>query len=249
MGLLGTDYKFTGQREEASLGLYFFVARWFDPYLNRFTQPDTIVPLASQGTQAWDRYAYANNNPVRYNDPTGHMADDGEGGGSDGCTDPEYCENGKPKTTTDDDSNDDLVETLQKVATVTQDIATGIDAVFGLIELGLGVAGCIAFVEVGCIEGAGAGLLAGDIVFNLTGANGAETFFSGVSLAATVIADGLDDGQLGDASLTSAITFGMGAAMPDPIGDFVIDGYASGYNHGIFSGIGALFNGSPFFVK
>jgi hypothetical protein len=25
-----------------------------------------------QGGQAWDRYAYANNNPVRYNDPTGH---------------------------------------------------------------------------------------------------------------------------------------------------------------------------------
>jgi hypothetical protein len=49
----------------------------YDPYLNRFTQPDSIVPLASQGTQAWDRYAYANNNPVRYNDPTGHMIDDG----------------------------------------------------------------------------------------------------------------------------------------------------------------------------
>jgi len=41
-------------------------------YLNRWASPDSIVPLASQGTQAWDRYAYANNNPIRYNDPTGH---------------------------------------------------------------------------------------------------------------------------------------------------------------------------------
>ena len=28
-----------------------------DPYLNRFSQPDTDVP-ASQGTQGYDRYAY-----------------------------------------------------------------------------------------------------------------------------------------------------------------------------------------------
>ena len=43
-------------------------------YLNHFSQPDSIVPTSTQGTQAWDRYAYSNNNPVRYNDPTGHWA-------------------------------------------------------------------------------------------------------------------------------------------------------------------------------
>jgi RHS repeat-associated protein len=79
-GNLGTDYKFTGQREEASLGIYYFNARWFDPSLGRFTSPDSIVPTSTQGTQAWDRYGFVNNNPVRYNDPTGHMADEGDGG-------------------------------------------------------------------------------------------------------------------------------------------------------------------------
>ena len=49
--------------------------RHYDPALGRFTQPDTIVPEQAQGTQAWDRYAYVNNNPVRYNDPTGHCID------------------------------------------------------------------------------------------------------------------------------------------------------------------------------
>jgi RHS repeat-associated protein len=49
-----------------SVGLLFYGARWYDPYLNRWTQPDTIVPEASQGTQAWDRYAYVNNNPVHW---------------------------------------------------------------------------------------------------------------------------------------------------------------------------------------
>jgi RHS repeat-associated protein len=80
---LGTDYKFTGQREEASLGIYFFNARWYDGSLGRFLSPDTIVPTSTQGTQAWDRYAFVNNNPVRYNDPTGHrcVAADGEDGG------------------------------------------------------------------------------------------------------------------------------------------------------------------------
>jgi RHS repeat-associated protein len=52
-------------------GLMYYNARWYDPYLNRWTQPDTIVP-DSNNPQAWDRYGYALNNPIRYNDPSGH---------------------------------------------------------------------------------------------------------------------------------------------------------------------------------
>ena len=73
-GALGTDYKFTGQREQAEFGLYFYGARWYDGSLGRFTSPDTMIP-SKQGVQAWDRYAYVNNNPVRYTDPTGHGAE------------------------------------------------------------------------------------------------------------------------------------------------------------------------------
>ena len=51
-----------------------------DPSLGRFLSPDSIVPTGTQGTQAWDRYGFVNNNPVRYNDPTGHQIDQGEGG-------------------------------------------------------------------------------------------------------------------------------------------------------------------------
>jgi len=89
---LPTRYTFTGQYSyvsddatdlgNAGFGLMFYNARWYDPYLNRFTQPDSIVPLASQGTQAWDRYAYANNNPVRYKDPSGHRCVEGDYDGS-----------------------------------------------------------------------------------------------------------------------------------------------------------------------
>jgi RHS repeat-associated protein len=71
-GDIPTDFHFTGQREDSYIGLYDYGARWYDPSLNRFTQPDTIVPEASQGVLAWDRYAYVNNSPVNATDPTGH---------------------------------------------------------------------------------------------------------------------------------------------------------------------------------
>ena len=47
----------------------FYNARWYDSQLGRFTQADSIVP---GGVQGYDRYAYVNNNPLRYTDPTGH---------------------------------------------------------------------------------------------------------------------------------------------------------------------------------
>ncbi len=47
-------------------------ARVYDPYLNRWLSPDSIIPESSQGIQAWDRYAYVNNSPVKYNDPSGY---------------------------------------------------------------------------------------------------------------------------------------------------------------------------------
>jgi RHS repeat-associated protein len=39
-----TSARFTGQREDDTIGLYFYNARYYDPSLGRFVQPDTIVP-------------------------------------------------------------------------------------------------------------------------------------------------------------------------------------------------------------
>jgi hypothetical protein len=39
-------------------------------YLNRWSQPDSIIPDGNP--QSLNRFAYAENNPIRYNDPTGH---------------------------------------------------------------------------------------------------------------------------------------------------------------------------------
>ena len=71
-GVTPTQYQFTGQMSYTeSFGLMYYGARWYDPYLNRFAQADTIIPGAGN-SQAWDRYAYVSNSPLRYVDPTGH---------------------------------------------------------------------------------------------------------------------------------------------------------------------------------
>jgi RHS repeat-associated protein len=71
-----TDYRFTGQRADEGIGLYFYNARWYDSAIGRFVQADTDVPI-NQGVQGLNRYAYVNNNPVRYTDITGQRIDDG----------------------------------------------------------------------------------------------------------------------------------------------------------------------------
>jgi RHS repeat-associated protein len=251
-----TDKLFTGQRQIAELGMYHYGARFYSPKLGRFLSADTIVP-GYDNPQNLNRYSYVINNPLRYTDPTGHMYSAGEVGG--GFTSYVYTgpTNDNDNNNNNDDeendsgsggepNNEELIENLNEWAIATQDAATYVDAAFVYIEFGLVAGFCIATIEAGCVEGALGGLLLGQAMFNLSGANALETGLSFVSLVLTVAADGLDDGQFGEASLMSAVTFGVGTLMTDPIADFMIDGYASGYNHEIFNGIGTIFNGGSF---
>ena len=77
-GTSDVAYKYTGQERDASTDLYFYQARYYAQGLGRFVSPDSIVqnPL---DPQAFNRYAYARNNPVRYTDPTGHWWNDWPG--------------------------------------------------------------------------------------------------------------------------------------------------------------------------
>jgi len=70
---LPTKYQYTGQYSNTSdFGLMFYNARWYDPYLNRWTSPDSIIP-DQYNPQSWDRYAYVRNNPINRVDPSGHV--------------------------------------------------------------------------------------------------------------------------------------------------------------------------------
>ena len=70
-----TDLLYTGQKLEEELGLYYYVARWYDSALGRFIQADTMIPDPGSST-AYDRYAYVQNNPINFSDPSGHFSDD-----------------------------------------------------------------------------------------------------------------------------------------------------------------------------
>ena len=52
--------------------LYYYGARWYDPWLGQFTQPDSLVPDPLNPI-ALNRYAYAYNSPLVYTDPSGHI--------------------------------------------------------------------------------------------------------------------------------------------------------------------------------
>ena len=66
-----TDFGFTSQRRDSYIKLYDYGARWYDPLIGRFISPDTIIPDPAD-SQSFNRYAYVNNNPLNYIDPSGH---------------------------------------------------------------------------------------------------------------------------------------------------------------------------------
>lgn len=61
---------FTSQEYDAEVDLYYYVGRYYDPVLGRFTRPD---PLVAQpfNPQNLNRYSYVLNNPTNLTDPTG----------------------------------------------------------------------------------------------------------------------------------------------------------------------------------
>jgi len=66
-----TDFGYTSQRSLPELGLMDYRARFYSPALGRFLQADTIAPGGDK-PQTWNRFTYSSNNPIRYNDPSGH---------------------------------------------------------------------------------------------------------------------------------------------------------------------------------
>jgi RHS repeat-associated protein len=64
--------RYTGQTLDEETGLYYYGARYYDPELARFIQADSTIPDA-EFSQAYNRYAYVYNNPLKFTDPSGQF--------------------------------------------------------------------------------------------------------------------------------------------------------------------------------
>lgn len=66
-----TDHGYTGQIRDGATGIYFYNARYYDQHTGRFLAADTIIPNPANPGD-YNRYSYVRNNPINFNDPTGH---------------------------------------------------------------------------------------------------------------------------------------------------------------------------------
>jgi RHS repeat-associated protein len=73
-GTSTTDYQYTSQRNESEIGLYYYIARFYDPVIGHFIQPDSVIPNPNNPLD-WNRYAYARYDPIKFSDPNGHWVE------------------------------------------------------------------------------------------------------------------------------------------------------------------------------
>ncbi|MGB3941602.1 MAG: RHS repeat-associated core domain-containing protein [Candidatus Manganitrophaceae bacterium] len=80
-GPVDVKHKYTGQELDTDAELYYYKARYYNHVLGRFVTPDT-VGIVHTDPQTLNRYSYVLNNPLRFNDPTGHCSSQTIIGGS-----------------------------------------------------------------------------------------------------------------------------------------------------------------------
>jgi RHS repeat-associated protein len=68
--ITANPHRFTGERFNSDLGLYYLRARWYNQSTGRFLTMDTY-PLNAHHPIEWNRYGYVANNPVNKVDPSG----------------------------------------------------------------------------------------------------------------------------------------------------------------------------------
>ncbi|MFH0971507.1 MAG: RHS repeat-associated core domain-containing protein [Candidatus Micrarchaeota archaeon] len=70
----GNELKYTGKQQDAESGLYFYGARYYDAGIGRFLQADPVSG-GLKNPESLNRYAYVENNPIKFIDPDGYEAE------------------------------------------------------------------------------------------------------------------------------------------------------------------------------
>ncbi len=73
-GTTDNSYGFQGEEQDAT-GLYYLRARYMDPSTGTFTSMDTYAGSLSD-PMSLHKYLFANSNPVKYCDPSGHFSEE-----------------------------------------------------------------------------------------------------------------------------------------------------------------------------
>ncbi|MCP4153799.1 MAG: hypothetical protein GY757_39095 [bacterium] len=71
LGYNSVTHKSASQELDEETDLMVYNARYYDPFVGRFITADSMAPDPND-SQAFNRYAYVQGNPIRYTDPTGH---------------------------------------------------------------------------------------------------------------------------------------------------------------------------------
>lgn len=66
-------FRYRGYYYDEETGLYFLKSRYYDPQIGRFINIDSLDYADPETINGLNLYAYCNNNPVMYVDPTGHF--------------------------------------------------------------------------------------------------------------------------------------------------------------------------------
>ena len=66
--------RYRGYYYDVESGFYFLNARYYNPAWRRFISPDNTAYLDPDTPNGLNLYAYCNNNPVNYADPSGHIS-------------------------------------------------------------------------------------------------------------------------------------------------------------------------------
>lgn len=96
-----TDRGYTGHEQLDELGLIHMNGRIYDPVIARMLSADPTVPDPSD-LQAFNRYSYVLNNPLRYTDPSGFSSEDDD--------------DDKNEEIEESSEGDDLSESIESVA-------------------------------------------------------------------------------------------------------------------------------------
>ena len=71
--IIKPHYTFTNRELDEEIGLYYYRARYYDAHIGRFLQEDPHPGKGTDVRTVFQKYTYANNNPISYIDPNGEF--------------------------------------------------------------------------------------------------------------------------------------------------------------------------------